>query len=68
MSPLTTKELHQLIHINLKGLQFKFPNTPTKHLKCIFKMCSHLESLIHTPVIHQLGTNPRGLNDNDLAD
>lgn len=37
---LTTKEPHQLTHISLKGLQLKFSNTPTKHLKRILNICS----------------------------
>lgn len=58
--PSMLKNTHQLSHINLKGLQLKFPNTPIKYLKHSLRTFSSCASLICTPAIQHLGTNPRG--------
>lgn len=58
--------LHQNIHVNLKGLHAKFPNVPLAHLRRIIRTCSSCASLITTPAIQHMGTNPRGLKANAL--
>ena len=43
-----------------------FPHTTLAQLQRIIKACSSCASLINTPALQMLGTNPRGLKSNAL--
>ena len=65
--PPLSKQINSICtHTNIKGLHACFLHIPLAQLQRIIKTYSSCASLITTPALQMLGTNPQGLKSNAL--
>ena len=63
--PPLSKQINSICtHTNIKGLCICSPNVPLAQIQRIIETCSSCASLITTPALQPMGTNPRGLESN----
>lgn len=57
---------HDLIHVNWRGLQHRYPHVPIKELKKIIRTCKSCSPFLQLPPLQGPRVNPHGLAPNHL--